>query len=101
MHAIDRIVNNLSVEVFLMYVFIYLRLVICNENVIIYLPVKQTSLWRCSLDFSNRLTHFKPRPFPTINCKLQLIFECSSYISKNNQQPMDRSKTPPLVGFKC
>lgn len=44
MHAIDRIVNNLSVEVFLMYVFIYLRLVIFNENVIIYLPVKQTSL---------------------------------------------------------
>ncbi len=33
MHAIDRIVNNLSVEVFLMYVFIYLRLVIFNENV--------------------------------------------------------------------
>lgn len=55
----------------------------CENGSLLSGGVCQTSQSFCSL---------KPCPFTT-DCKLALIFECNTHISKSNQQPIDATES--------
>lgn len=81
MHGTDLIVN---VFIHVGFILIFFDLVIFNQNVIAHSFEEDDRLPFGNVSRSSPIIQFKPRPF-TIDCKLALIFERSTYISKSNQ----------------